>query len=111
MFLFKNRFLLVITFLSFTIIAAGLATAFVYFTDPTTPLIIHFSAEKGIDFLGNRSHVFGILGTGLFFVLLNTVLAEILWKKLAILSHILLSSNLLISLLIIINLFSIITVN
>jgi len=107
----ENNFLLIITIFSFIVILSGLAIAFVYFTDSHTPLIIHFSMEKGIDFLGNRSHVFGILWTGLFFVVLNTVLAEILWKKIVSLAHVLLGINLLVSILIIINLFSIISVN
>ncbi len=54
----------------------------------TSSLIVHFDAYKGIDFLGNKIDVFGILLSALVMVLINLFLAEFLYNRERFLSYI-----------------------
>jgi len=77
----------------------------------TMPLIIHFEADKGVDFLGGRLEVFGILFSGLIMILINLFLVDFLYHRERFLSHIFSFANLLVAILILIAIAVIINVN
>lgn len=53
------------------------------------PLIIHFTAEQGIDFFGSRADVFKIIIIGFAVISINLFLGFILFEKERILSYLL----------------------
>ena len=53
------------------------------------PLIIHFTAEQGIDFFGTRADVFKIIIISFAIVLINLFLGIVLFEKERILSYLL----------------------
>lgn len=68
------------------ILAAGVA--YIRLAEIKTPLIIHFDAFKGIDFLGDRFDVFNILIVALVIVLINFFLAEFIFDRQRFLSFV-----------------------
>lgn len=78
----KDKYLRVVAILSVLILF--LATLIFYFKlggQATIPLIIHFEAGKGIDFLAGRLEVFGILLSALAMILINFFLADFLYHR------------------------------
>lgn len=75
------------------------------------PLIIHFDAYKGVDFLGSQMDVFGILAIGLITLLINFFLSDFLYNRERFLSYIFSFVSLLFSILILIIISVIINVN
>ncbi|MFA5084519.1 MAG: hypothetical protein WC475_04055 [Candidatus Paceibacterota bacterium] len=86
--IFRNKNFIVIFGLSlgFLVLAAGVA--FVRLAEIKTPLIIHFDAFKGIDFLGDRFDVSSILIVALVIVLINFFLAEFIFDRQRFLSFV-----------------------
>lgn len=72
--------------MGFLILAAGVA--YIRLAEIKTPLIIHFDAFKGIDFLGDRFDVFNILIVALVIVLINFFLAEFIFDRQRFLSFV-----------------------
>jgi len=97
--------------LSLFLIIIGLSVAFVQLGDVQHLLIIHFDSYSGIDFLGTKGDVFGILLTGLALNLINLLLVKTFYYRNRFLSNIIAFSNILVSLLILITIFVIISVN
>jgi hypothetical protein len=52
-------------------------------------LVIHFDSYRGIDFLGNKSDVFGILGMGLAINIINILISNRLYNRDMFLSRLL----------------------
>ncbi len=77
----KDKYLRVVFGLSFLILLFSFIFAYLQIWDITSPLIIHFDVYKGIDFLGDRFDVFGILLTALAMVAVNFVLANFLYYR------------------------------
>jgi len=109
--LIKDKYLRVVAVASLLILF--LTALIFYFTlgSITTPLIIHFDAYKGIDFLGSRLDVFGILLSALVMILINLFLSNFLYNRERFLSYIFTFVSLLISILILIAIGVIISVN
>ncbi len=109
--IFKNRNFIVIFGLSlgFLILTAGVA--YLRLTEITTPLIIHFDAFKGIDFLGDRFDVSNILIVALIIILINSILAEFIFDRQRFLSFVFAYVSLAISILILIAVSVIISIN
>lgn len=91
------------------ILTAGVA--YLRLAEIRTPLIIHFDAFKGIDFLGDRFDVFNILIVALAIVLINLFLAEFIFDRQRFLSFAFAFIGLAISILILIAISVIIAVN
>lgn len=85
--------------------------AYINLSEITTPLIIHFDAYKGIDFLGNKTDVFNILIVAAVMFLINFVLAEFIFDRQRFLSYNFAFVSLMISILILIAILVIISVN
>ncbi len=74
-------------------------------------LIIHFDSFRGIDFLGDKGDVFKILGLGIIVLVINAVLAhEFYWKE-RFLSYVLSFGTAIFSLLILMAIIAIISIN
>ena len=108
---FKNKNFVIIfgLGLGFLILTAGVA--YLRLAEIRTPLIIHFDAFKGIDFLGDRFDVFNILIVALAIVLINLFLAEFIFDRQRFLSFAFAFIGLAISILILIAISVIIAVN
>lgn len=75
------------------------------------PLIIHFEADRNIDFLGGRMEVFGMLLSVSAMILINFFLANFLYRRERFLSYIFSFAGLIIAVLILIIISVIILVN
>ncbi len=74
-------------------------------------LVIHFTSGDGLDFLGSRMHVLGIVGTGFIIALVNTALSYVWYDRIKFFSYLLTFFNLLVGTLILIAMGVILTVN
>lgn len=75
------------------------------------PIILHFDNFKGVDAFGDKIDVWGIWLMGLAMILINLVLGELFFYKERVVSYLLVSVNILISILILIISAVIINVN
>lgn len=55
--------------------------------DSNLPSILHYSAYRGVDFLGESSRIYSLPAISLIFVLLNLILADFFYKKEKIISY------------------------
>lgn len=74
-------------------------------------LIMHYDGYKGIDFLGEKSDVFSLIGITIVMIILNIWLANRVYFRERFLSYFLSFSSLLLSVLILIGVFAIISIN
>ncbi|MHB9019704.1 MAG: hypothetical protein ACYC3G_02420 [Minisyncoccota bacterium] len=74
-------------------------------------LIMHYDGYKGIDFLGEKSDVFSLIGITMVMIILNTWLANRVYFRERFLSYLLSFSSLVLSVLILIGVFAIISIN
>ena len=109
--LIKNRRFTIGIAISILLVVVGLFIAGVKFPDPSMPLIIHVSHLGGINFVGNRRDVFGILITGLLMIVLNILLANRMFKRVRSLAILLVFGSVILSLLIFGKLMAIISIN
>jgi hypothetical protein len=107
----RDRYLLVVFSASWFLLVLNLILVYLQLGDITTPLIIHFDVYKGIDFLGSRKDVFGILASGATMLLINLLLAEFFYRRERFLSYILTFLSLILSILILIATSVIVSVN
>ncbi|MFH1759301.1 MAG: hypothetical protein ABH822_01930 [Patescibacteria group bacterium] len=108
---FKDKILLSAFGASLFILLIGFSVAFVALADVRHLLVIHFDSYSGIDFLGDKSDVFGALLSGLALTIINGLLAIAFYLRERLLSYILAFSSILVSLLILITIFVIVSVN
>jgi len=109
--LIKDKYLRVIAIISFLILFLAAIIFYLALGSTTTPLIIHFDAYKGVDFLGSRWDVFGILLSTLVMILINLFLSNFLYNRERFLSYIFGFVSLLTSILILVAIGVIISVN
>jgi len=109
--LIKDKYLRVVAAVSFLILFLTAVIFYLALGSTTAPLIIHFDAYKGIDFLGSRLDVFGILLSALVIILINLFLSNFLYNRERFLSYIFTFVSLLISILILIIISVIVNVN
>jgi len=107
----KNKNLGIISGLSFGILFLTALVAYLRLVEITTPLIIHFDAYRGIDFLGDRFDVLKILTVAWMMFLINSILAEFIFDRQRFLSLVLVYVNLATSVLTSIAIAVIISVN
>lgn len=107
----KDKYLRAIFGISFIILIFIFLLALLKLGNVATPLIIHFDAYKGIDFLGGKAEVFGILISVFSMLLINAFLANFLYNRERFLSYILGFAGLGLMILILIAVSVIISVN
>lgn len=77
----------------------------------TTPVILHFDHFNGIDLFGDRSSVWGVWLLGGVIALVNLAFTEFFYYRSRILSYVFLSVNFFISILLLVALAAIVSVN
>ena len=92
-------------------IVMGFVIAAVQLWDVQSVLVLHFDAFRGADFFGKPSDVFDILMVGLIVCVINAFLAERLYTRERFLSYVLAFGTVLLSLLILIAVGVIISIN
>lgn len=97
--------------ISIILIAIGLVLTYNAFKTTEHLLVIHFDAYRGIDFLGDKSDVFRILYGGGAIVLVNIFLSWLLYSRERFLSRIISFSSVFLSLLILVAVTVIISIN
>lgn len=107
----KDKYLKVVAILSFFILAVAAVVFSTGIGSSDKPLILHFDAYQGIDFLGSQSQVFRIILTVFVILLVNFFLAGFLYRRDRFLSYIFAFVSLEISILILILISVIIAVN
>jgi len=60
---------------------ALLLLVYVKIPDSNLPLILHYSAYRGVDFLGESSRIYSLPAISLVFLMLNLILADFFYKK------------------------------
>ncbi len=107
----KDKFI-VFPFLTATfLLIAAFSFAYIRLADVQNLLIIHFDSFRGIDFLGSKSDIFGILAVNLAALAVNSWLAYALYYRERFISYLLSFSSAVISLLILIAVLAIISIN
>lgn len=107
----KDKFIILPFIAGLVFLVAGFSVAYIQLADLQNLLIIHFDSFKGIDFLGDKNDVFGILFLGLVVLAVNIFLANILYLRERFLSYLLSFSAALFCLLLLIVVFAIISIN
>ena len=97
--------------ISALLLGAAWASYFVFLAPFSELLVVHFEGGRGIDFFGSKQDVLSIIGIGTAAAFINTVLAMVLCRKDAFLSYLLAFGTLFISLLILLTVAVIISVN
>lgn len=96
----KNRFLGVIFILCAIFLFCLFLACIARVWGVKTPLVIHFDAYKGIDYLGSGWDIFGLILAGFGLIGLNAFLTDILCQKERLLAYILTFSTIILSVLI-----------
>jgi hypothetical protein len=109
--LIKDKYLRVVAVAGLLILFLSAIIFYLALGSTGQRLIIHFDAYKGIDFLGDRLDVFGILLSALVMILINLSLSDFLYNRERFLSYIFAFVSLLLSILILIIISVIINVN
>lgn len=97
--------------LSGILLAVGFGAAYVNLAEGDYLIVIHFDSYRGIDFFGTRAHVFGILWLGAALNIINFTLAAIFRRREKFLTHLLSWFSVFLSLLILIAVAVIISIN
>ena len=84
----KDKYLRVVAGLSVLLLVIAGIIFYLGVGSITTPLVVHFDPYKGIDFLGGRMQVFGIIVAALVIILINLFLADFLDSRERFLSYI-----------------------
>jgi hypothetical protein len=100
-------------FLVITGILFLLSLGLIYFNTKNldTPLILHFDQIKGIDLFGEKIDLWLIWFMGFAMAVINTFLGQVFFERERILSYIFIGTNILISILLLIVVGTIISVN
>jgi hypothetical protein len=109
--IFKDKYLRTVFCISLVVLLVVFVLICSKFLQTQKPIIIHFDAYKGIDFLGSRIDVFGILLSAATIFLINMFLAEFLFYRERFLSYFFGASTLFFTILILIVVASIVSVN
>lgn len=107
----KDKSLRLVFGLSFSILVFEFVFIYLKLIGADTPLVIHFDAYKGIDFIGGKTEVFGVLFSFSAMLVINLFLAEFLYYRERFLSYLFGFIGLWLSILILIVVSVIISVN
>jgi hypothetical protein len=93
------------------LILMALVLAFLNFYKISNLLIMHYDGYRGIDFLGDKGDVFSLIGISAVMVILNIGLASRVYFRERFLAYLFSFSSLILSVLILIGVFAIISIN
>jgi hypothetical protein len=109
--LFKSRILVSLTALSAVLVLVSVGVVFFNLEVLPSKLIIHFDAFRGVDFFGDITDVWWLTGLVACMVALNLGLAVGFFYRERIASYLLVATNVLLSLLLLIAIVTVISVN
>ncbi len=95
----KDKYLRAVFGIVFFIFLLAVILCFVKFLTRTESVIVHFDIYKGIDVVGNKAEVFGILAVALVMLVINLFLANFTYDRERFLSYILSFGSLILSIL------------
>ena len=107
----KDRYLTVIFGLSFLILFIALSIVFFKIGGITNPLIIHFDAYNGINIFGDRVDILGVFASAFAAMLINLFLSNFLYNRERFISYVFSFGSFALSILILIAVSVIISVN
>lgn len=109
--MFKNIYIRNSLALSFILILIAFGIAFFSLKNADYLLVIHFTGGRGIDFLGSKGDIFNILFSGLAVSLVNVFLVNVFYDRVRFLSYLLSVFSIIFSVLLLIAVGVIISVN
>lgn len=77
----KDKYLRVVFAIAFVLFLFTLIFSIISFKDVAGPLILHFDSFKGIDFIGSKLQIFGVVLIGLIMLAVNFFLAEFIYVR------------------------------
>ncbi len=77
----KDKYLRAVFVLSFLVLIFALAEILLQLNKLSVPLIIHFDAYRGIDFLGGKMEIFGILISSFIVIFINFILSNFFYNR------------------------------
>ncbi len=95
----KDKYLRVIFGISFFVFLFTAVFVFSKFIGVSGPVILHFDIFKGIDAVGGKEEVFGILIIGLIMAVINFFLAEFIYRRERFMSYLISFATLILSIL------------
>lgn len=107
----KDKFVVIPFVAAAFILLISFSIAYINFVDYRGLLIVHYDAFRGPDFFGNKSEIFGILAIGLAVILINGFLADELYWRERFLTYFLSFGTIVFSLLILMAIIGIISIN
>lgn len=109
--IFKDKFTLFPLLTGLVLLVAAFSVVYVRLADLQSLLVVHFDGFRGIDFLGSKSDVFGIVAAGLVIWCLNGFLVGRFYSRDRFLSYLLAFSSALFALLLLFAVIVIISIN
>lgn len=109
--LFRSRTLITLTVLSIVLLITSIGAVFLNLEALPSKLIIHFDQFRGVDFFGDITDVWWLVGLVVGMVALNLVLATGFFYRERIASYFLAATNVLLSLLLLVAIATILSVN
>lgn len=109
--IFKEKVLLVFMVLSLILMIFSLGLVYFNINKLGSPLILHFDEFRGVDFFGEGKNLWGIWLTGFVAIAINTFLANTFFYRERALTYLLIGSSFLLSILTLVILATIISVN
>ena len=97
--IFREKILLILIGISAALFAASLLLTFFRLNGLSYPVILHFDAFRGVDFVGNLADFWTIWAGGIIIAAANLWLAVSLFHRERFLSYLFVSANVLIALL------------
>lgn len=107
----KDKLIAIPFAMALVVLVVAFSYVYVNFADFQGLLIVHFDSYRGADFLGDPGDVFGILGVALAVLAINGFIADELYWRERFLSHVIAYGSAFFSLLILIAVLVIISVN
>ncbi|KKU93876.1 MAG: hypothetical protein UY26_C0003G0024 [Candidatus Jorgensenbacteria bacterium GW2011_GWA1_48_13] len=107
----ERKVMFVLLAAAMALMAFSLVLVLLNVNELSAPLILHFDKLKGIDFLGEKSDVWGIWAGGFALLVLNSLLASVFFHRERVLAYVFAGVNLLFAVLVLVALGVIFSVN
>lgn len=107
----KQKILVIFLIVTAVLLLAGFALVYFKVGSLSAPLVLHFDAFKGVDLFGGHANLWRLWGVGALLTLLNAFLGEAFFNKERMLTYLFLGVNILLSLLLLLAISTIISVN
>ena len=107
----KNKTFCLVWALGFLLLIIAFFVAYLNLFSLEIPLVIHFDAYRGIDFLGNLNSIFYTLIFALLINILNIIIAEALFNRERVLSYLILFATLFLDFTVLVAISSIVAFN